>query len=189
MMDDQEQLISAIESWREQLHELIDQRLDEAIQQIQHGGSLRDLIHYHPLSMGGHILKGTKPVSVRFSDGRKEQTRTWKEVAAVVLKDCNSSPVMHERLMDLREKVHGRDRVILGATPVMDVPIKIDEDLYFESKYDTETLIHVLTERLLRPIGYDFSGIDIQYLTPDQVQNLSEDEPSMVPLASMEMTM
>ena len=46
---------------------------------------------------------------------------------------------MHERLMQLRGKVFGRQRIILGKVPEeMDVTLQIDKDLYVEAKFDTE---------------------------------------------------
>jgi len=189
MTGDQVELVSAMEKCRKQLHELIDRRIDEMVRQIESGHSLSELPRYHPLSLGGHALKGNKPLAVRFPGGRAVRTRTWKEVAAAVLEDCNSDPVMHERLMELRGKVHGRDRVILGATPDMDVPLRIDDGLYLEAKYDTETLLYVLTERVLKPVGYDCMGIDIQYRTPEQAWNAPEAEHRAAPVMSMGQTM
>ena len=189
MTGDQEALVSAMEKCREQLHEMIDQRIDEMVRQIESGHSLSELPRYHPLSLGGHALKGNKPLAVRFPDGREVRTRTWKEVAAAVLEDCNSDPEMHERLMELRGKVHGRDRVILGATADMDVPLRIDDGLYLEAKYDTETLLHVLTERVLKPVGYDCAGIDVQYRTPEQAWSTPEAEQRAAPVMTLGQTM
>lgn len=189
MTGDREELIAKMEECRRQLHKIIDSRIDMTVQEIESGHSLSELPRYHPLSLGGHALKGNKPLAVRFPDGREVCTRTWKEVAAAVLEDCNSDPVMHERLMELRGKVHGRDRVILGATPDMDVPLRIDDGLYMEAKYDTETLLYVLTERVLKPVGYDCTGIDIQYCTPEQARSTPEAEQRATPVMTMGQTM
>ena len=45
----------------------------------------------------------------------------------------------------------------------MDVPLKIDEGLYFEGKFDTEALLTMMEKKVLEPVGYDFSGIVIRY--------------------------
>ena len=46
------------------------------------------------------------------------------------------------------EKVAGRWRTILGSSPEeMDVPIKVDEELYFEGKFDTEAMLNMLEKR------------------------------------------
>lgn len=62
-----------------------------------------------------------------------------------------------QQLLSLRGRVLGRSRAVLGADPGdMSQPTKISKELYLESKYDTETLLYVLTERVaLSPIGYN----------------------------------
>lgn len=57
----------------------------------------------------------------------------------------------------------------------MDVPLKIDNDLYFEGKFDTEYLIRMMTERVLKPTGYDYSGVVIHMRNPS-LQNAGESE-------------
>lgn len=81
---------------------------------------------------------------------------------------------MHQRLMNLRGSVAGRTRFILAADPdSMDVPLKIDDDLYFESKFDSEYLMKMMTERVLNVIGYDYSGITVT-LRPDGHTKIAE---------------
>lgn len=71
------------------------------------------------------------------------------------------------------EEKAGRQRIILGkSAEEMDVPIKIDEGLYFEGKVDTEALLTMMTKKVLEPIGYDYSQIIIQYT--DRVSMMSE---------------
>ena len=58
-----------------------------------------------------------------------------------LLQTCNEQPDIHERFMEMCGKVAGRWRTILGSSPEeMDVPIKVDEELYFEGKFDTEAM-------------------------------------------------
>ena len=40
-------------------------------------------------------------------------------------------------------------------------PVQIDEALYVETHYDTETLLRILTTRILDEVGYDYSKIKI----------------------------
>ena len=64
--------------------------------------------------------------------------------------------------MDLRGKVQGRNRVLIGSeTGKMRSPVQIDEALYVETHYDTETLLRILTTRILDEVGYDYSKIKI----------------------------
>ena len=49
---------------------------------------------------------------------------------------------------------------ILGSSPEeMDVPIKVDEELYFEGKFDTEAMLNMLEKKVLEPAGVDYSSI------------------------------
>lgn len=69
---------------------------------------------------------------------------------------------MHQALMDLRGKILGRNRVLLGSEKGrMRGPVKISRALYVETHYDTETLLRILTTRILTPIGYDYTGIHV----------------------------
>lgn len=81
---------------------------------------------------------------------------------------------MAARLEDLSGKVFGRDRIILGKTEEgMDVPLKIKDDLFLEAKFDTESLLKVITNRIFDPIGYDYSGIRLKVIYP-MMQNWME---------------
>lgn len=62
----------------------------------------------------------------------------------------------------------------------MDVPLKIDEGLYFEGKFDTEALLTIMIKKVLKPIGYDYSQIIIQYTDRDPLMSeIMEEESSM----------
>lgn len=70
---------------------------------------------------------------------------------------------LRERLMSIRGKVFGRQRVLLGDTPSdMVAPLEISEGLYLESRFDTESLLYVLTRRVLAPVGYNYNEVLIQ---------------------------
>ena len=114
-----------------------------------------------PLSINSSIFIGKKPVAVIFGDERVV-VKTWREVYTVILKRCNSYPRHHETLMELRGRIAGKIRVFLSDSPkTMRSPIKIDEDMYAESHYGAATLIHILTIRILKPVGFDYSKISI----------------------------
>jgi len=40
-------------------------------------------------------------------------------------------------------------------------PLKIDEGLYGETHYGSQTLMYILVERILSPVGYDCSDVSI----------------------------
>lgn len=87
---------------------------------------------------------------------------TWKMVLQEILQRCNADPEKHVELMNLRGKISGRERVFLAKEPEsMRSPIKLSENLYVETHYDTETLIRIMTTRILDAVGYDYSGISV----------------------------
>lgn len=113
------------------------------------------------LSGGTRKFKGKKPVWIAFPDGQREFVRTWKEAVQVILDRCledGNEGVLRE----IAGNVAGRKRVFLAKTDEhMRSPVKISDGLYMETHYDTETLLYVLTYRILDAIGYDYSGIQI----------------------------
>lgn len=160
--------IELIEKVRAELLQVVNQRCDDMIQMYQNGDPYnRSEIRRRECCLGRispSMLKGKRPVSVTFASGETIETPTWKKAVQTILKQCNGQPDMHERLMQLRGKIFGMQRTILGRDPAgMDVPIQIDKELYFEAKFDTEALLTMMEKKVLEPVGYDFSGIVIQY--------------------------
>lgn len=114
----------------------------------------------YPLIVGPAVFKGKKPIGLIFSDGRKYSITTWKQLVEAILKDCISDDSKKERLNELRGKISGKSRFLLSDTPDdMKSPIEICENLYFETHYDTSTLLRILTERILDAVSYNYSGI------------------------------
>ena len=142
--------IEMVEKAREELLQEVNRRCDALIrnyQEEEQGISSRPENQKRILAwVSPATLKGKKPVSMTFASGETIATPTWKKVVQTILKHCNEQPDMHERLIQLRGKVFGRQRTILGKFPErMDVPIQIDKDLYFEAKFDTEALLTMMT--------------------------------------------
>ncbi len=172
--------LQIIEENRKQIHRLVDEKFDSLIQRITNTDELtvnQSMYERHvSLVSEPSAFKGMKPVSVILPDGEEVITPTWKKAALAVLQDCNSNAFRHEMMMRLRGSVAGRFRIILGSDPSkMDVPLKIDNDLYFEGKFDTEYLIKMMTERVLKPTGYEYSGVVIHMRNPP-LQNAGESE-------------
>lgn len=166
--------IELIEEIREELLQIVNQRCDALLWMYQNGEqnnySWAETRECRLAWISPATLKGKRPLSLTFPSGETVATPTWKKLAQTILKHCNEQPDMHERLMQLRGKVFGRQRIILGEFPErMDVPIRIDQDLYFEAKFDTEALITMMERKILEPVGYDFSEIVIQYAEKKQV--------------------
>ncbi|MBQ8893862.1 MAG: hypothetical protein IJ043_05575 [Clostridia bacterium] len=113
-----------------------------------------------PLTRQAKIFKGKKAVAVLFSDGRRVDVLTWKQVAEVILKDCNKK--YHAELMELRGRIGGRNRVLLSACEEgMRCPRVIDQELYFETHYDVESMLQLMVDYILHPVGYNYRGVSI----------------------------
>lgn len=178
-----EEQIAMFESSRERMHRLIDERYDSMIRCIRTGQSLRQAEKQsYALSDPPFLFKGKKPQSIIFPNGDRITVNTWREVAAELLRDCNSDPNWHEALMQLRYMVSGNSRWILTDTDqCLDVAIKVDEGLYFEGKFDTEYLLKMLTERIFEKVGYPYEMIEIEIR--DKGQTLTQvEEPTMTGL-------
>lgn len=171
-----------VEEIREELIQMVNRKCDAMLQMYQNGGQIvcsenrvmeRELAWIAPAT-----LKGKKPIGLKIASGENVKTPTWKSVVQTIMQHCNSQPDMHERLMQLSGKVAGRQRIILGkSAEEMDVPLKIDEGLYFEGKFDTEALLTMMAKKVLEPIGYDYSQIIIQYT--DKVPMMSKTQLTM----------
>lgn len=115
----------------------------------------------YPLIAGPKLFKGKKPTGVILNDKRID-VRTWKQVVEVILMDCISNDTYKKALIDNADKVSGKKRILLSRQDnEMRSPLKICNELYIETHYDTETLLNILMTRVLSPIGYDYSNIII----------------------------
>lgn len=156
---------------RETLIREIDEKIGQVIGKLGNDGQTslpqelvqaRNYESIYPLDVGTGIYKGKRPTGVIFSGGVRVESPTWKRVAEEILKDCCKDPMRCQSLMNLRGKILGRNRVLLGSeTGNMRSPVKIAEALYMETHYDAETLLRILTTRILDEVGYDYSKIQI----------------------------
>ena len=191
-------MIDTIETLRQQLHKLVDRECDVFLLRLASeepdvfNSERRYVQRTYLLHTPPSFFKGQRPASITFEDGRTFEVRTWKEAATVLLKECNADPVMHQRLLNLRGKISGRLHTILSDTPdEMGAPMEIDDGIYVEGKYDAETLMYVLTDRIFRAIGYDYSGIEITVRDPRQTYKHQEEtrpeEEQSAPSMTMQM--
>lgn len=106
-------------------------------------------------------FKGKKPLTVIFQDKRRVEVKTWKEAVLLIMQDCEIG--FHEQLEHLCGKAYGKQRVLLTKKPdKLQVPLQVGEKMYLEAKFDTESLLRVLTERILYAVGYDYGDIHIE---------------------------
>lgn len=168
-------VVRELQILKEELIREIDEKIERVIKELereQQGSTHRKIAaektyeSIYPLNIGTGIFKGKRPTGIIFGDGRRKESPTWKKVLEEILKDCNRDGTRHQALMDLRGKIMGRNRVLLGSeTGKMRSPVKIDEALYVETHYDAETLLRILTTRILDAVGYDYSDIRIAVQT------------------------
>jgi len=115
----------------------------------------------YPLSADPSIFKGTTPTCVLFGEERAI-AHTWKNVFKLVILQCNSNTQHHKTLMELRNKILGRERILLSDNPNgMRRPFQIDKNLFTETHYDTESLMRILLKRILDEVGFDYSNISV----------------------------
>ncbi len=164
-------VIAELQVLREGLILEINEKIEKVIKSLQNMEQIsvpneysqtKEYESIFPLNIGTGIYKGKRPIAVIFPDGTRKESPTWKKVMEEILKDCCKDSAMHQTLMDLRGKVLGRNRVLLGSeTGKMRSPLKIEDALYVETHYDAETLLRILTTRILDEVGYDYSKIKI----------------------------
>ena len=165
-------VVQELEKLREELVREIDEKIDRLIKDLKTTRGVdsattatmppRAYESIYPLSVGTGIFKGKRPTAVLFPNGQRKECPTWKRVMEEILKDCCLEAGKHQALMDLRGKILGRNRVLLGSeTGKMRSPVKIEEALYVETHYDAETLLRILTTRILDEVGYDYSKLRI----------------------------
>ena len=146
-------LVEELREKKTQLIITIDTTFEEMIRKVEslESGELKSQNSYEsifPLASCS-TFKGKKPISVTFG---KENivTPTWKSVVE-----------MKEKLLALRNRILGRVRNRIAATnDNMRSPIKVCEDLYIESHYDTKMLLDLLIQ-ILNEIHFDYSKIKV----------------------------
>lgn len=147
------------------MHQKIDDQYDELVRKILVEGkrlTMDDGEQLLSLATDPARFKGTKPSLLLFPDGRTVSAHKWRLTTLEILWDCNKDPVMHDRMMQLRDRVSGRLRSLLSCSPEgMSVPLMIDEELYLEGKLDTEFLLKTVRDQILDPIGYDYDRIGV----------------------------
>jgi len=159
-----EELVREIDGKIEQIIEKL--RTDEQTDYEEENVLAREYESVYPLNAGTGIYKGKRPTGVVFAGGERVESPTWKKVMEEILKDCCKDATRRQALMNLRGKILGRNRVLVGSeTGKMRSPVKIDEALYVETHYDTETLLRILTTRILDEVGYNYSKIRIAIKT------------------------
>ena len=88
--------------------------------------------------------------------------RTWKQLVAEIMARCMADARYEQALQAQAGRVSGKKRALLASSDEgMRSPLPIGGGLFLETHYDTETLLNILMNRILRPIGYDYSAIRV----------------------------
>ena len=140
--------------------DVLCQSVDKMILICQSSEQVESIESIFPFTMDSSFFKGKSVAAVILPDGMRVDTATWLKFIEIIMKDCEKKK--RDELMSLRDRVLGRNRVLLGSSSeTMRTAIKIDEKLYFEGHYDTETLIKIVKTRILDVVGYDYIGIKV----------------------------
>ncbi len=179
-MENKEEILRQLEESRKRMHDTIDERYDEMINAVKTGNHINSEPNTYSLSYPPALFKGKRPQAIIYPDGARVKLTTWQNLALELLTACNSENKCHEKLMELRNKISGRSRYILSDKPDgMDRPIRIDEGLYFEGKFDTEYLIKMMTENIFKCVGYPYELIKIELKSYRQDEKI-DTEPETV---------
>jgi len=168
---DKNSALLKLEEAREQMLALINTSIDSLIDRINSGEPIEDssdgssaVETIYPLSITPALFKGTKPTAVYFG-GERVEVKTWRKVYTLILQRCADIPEKLNTLIHLRGKISGRSRFFLSGKPDgMDKPVKIAEELYAESYFDTEVLMRILTTEFLDSARYDYSDISVSVI-------------------------
>lgn len=169
MTKEQITVLAEIERIRRECRQLVDSKFDALTSRVleEGGAELKEDERVLTLAAMPSAFKGKKPVSLILPGGAEVNTPSWKKAVTAILQDCNSDPRRHKWMLELRGRVFGNFRPLLAKTPEgMGAPLKIDEGLYWESKFDTEAMLRNLTDKLLSKAGYDYQGVVVRYLDP-----------------------
>ena len=155
--------IRTIEEHRTLLINMVNEKMDALVQAVENGetdgASTKE--YEYPLSSDPKYFKGTKPTAL-IINGERIAVKTWRKVYTEVLTHANANPQVHEKLMQLRNKIAGRKRTMLSDKPDgMNVPIMLSEGLYAEAYFDTEWLLRALFEQILKYTPYDYTGLSV----------------------------
>ncbi len=161
--------IKEIEKTRQMLIDKINTEMDLLIKKIkdqsENNTNKPNLEELYPFTLNPSVFKGLKPIGVIFKDGENEQrkeTVTWKKVAQIILQDCIKDSANKEAVIKLCGNLFGNTRIILSKNKKgMISPIEIDKRLYFETHYDTESLLRILRTKILDQVNYDYNQINI----------------------------
>ena len=157
-------LINEIRENQNQLILMINTTFDELVKKVEkmQRGEENDEMEYeitYPIT-NTSVFKGKKPIAVKIQNQRGI-TPTWKKVVETILKEVLEDEQMKNKIFGLRDVLLGRVRTRVSKKKnQMRSPLKLCDELYIETHYDTETLMNLLLE-ILDSISYDYNNIKV----------------------------
>lgn len=157
-------LINEIRENQNQLILMINTTFDELVKKVEkmQRGEENDKMEYeitYPIT-NTSVFKGKKPIAVKIQN-KRVITPTWKKVVENILKEVLEDEQMKNKIFGLRDVLLGRVRTrVSKKKDQMRSPLKLCDELYIETHYDTETLMNLLLE-ILDSISYDYNNIKV----------------------------
>ena len=157
-------LINEIRENQNQLILMINTTFDELVKKVEkmQRGEENDEMEYeitYPIT-NTSVFKGKKPIAVKIQK-KRVITPTWKKVVENILKEVLEDEQMKNKIFGLRDVLLGRVRTRVSKKKnQMRSPLKLCDELYIETHYDTETLMNLLLE-ILDSISYDYNNIKV----------------------------
>lgn len=157
-------LINEIRENQNQLILMINTTFDELVKKVEkmQRGEENDEMEYeitYPIT-NTSVFKGKKPIAVKIQN-KRVITPTWKKVVENILKEVLEDEQMKNKIFGLRDVLLGRVRTrVSKKKDKMRSPLKLCDELYIETHYDTETLMNLLLE-ILDSISYDYNNIKV----------------------------
>lgn len=163
----EQKLYEITEQLRKELHDMVDRQMSDFQMRLEHGKpKVRTDIEMSLATLPAYF-KGKKPLSILYPNGTEVYASTWRQFAHHLLLGCAEDEVMHYRLRELRGHVYEKGRLLFSDSGEgMTSPIEFYFDMYFECDFDTESLLKAITSRILDPIGYDYSEINLKVYDP-----------------------
>ena len=151
--------LEIIEEHRRRLIDYINATID-SLENILVGTSGKEgFTHPLELSQNPKVFIGTKPRKMHIGDNIIDVTH-WKDIVEYLLKDCCKTK--NEAMKKLCGTFAGRKRLILSAEPEkLDKPLKIADNIYFESYFGTEYLLTMLF-KILDLSEYDYHAVTVE---------------------------
>jgi hypothetical protein len=160
-MDIQAQIELAKENLLEEVNRVLDDLVFKLQNQDKEERPIEKREVIYPLTVNPSNFKKKTPICLLIN-GERIIAPTWKRVFQILMLRCIEDNKKYNALMQLRNEILGRQRVLLSDTDNnMLRPFKISDGLYAETQYDTESLMRILLHRILDAVNFDYSEMSV----------------------------